>query len=109
MKNITLTEEELNEFLQVQEKINDITRLGGYYGRFRVLPFGFSDKFTIIVLHQKDNDLYNFITKEGTFLFAEWFDIIMTFSKEGVARALRPNGEVLKIDKNGKILSIWNE
>lgn len=109
MEKITLTKEELNEFLTAMQEHREIERLGGFNGRFIIYSFNFSEKFTIIQFVQKGNWLFNFITKDGELLFDEWFEFAMTFKKEGIARALRQNGEVLKIDKTGKIISVWNE
>ena len=109
MEKIRLTEEELNEFLQAMQEHREIERLGDFNGRFDVSPFKF-DAYAIIHLRQnKNTGLFNLITKEGKLLFDEWFILAMTFKKEGITRAVRTNGEVLKIDKNGKIVSVWKE
>ena len=109
MEKIRLTEEELNEFLQAMQEHREIERLGGFNGRFDVSPLKF-DAYAIIHLRQnKNTGLFNLINKEGKLLFDEWFMLAMTFKKEGITRAVRANGEVIKIDKNGKIVSVWEK
>ena len=57
MGKITLTEEELNEFLTAMQKHREITN---GYG----LSFRFGD-FTVLQMLNKDNDLFSFITKDS--------------------------------------------
>ena len=104
MKNITLTEEELNECLQsVQEnrKMNDnefvsvqlpkddytlnITTKDGELVLFNVAP--------------KDGELVLFnIDKDGELLFDEEVIFIFILRESGVIKAGRKNGEVIEID-----------
>ena len=52
---------------------------------------------------QREDRLYNFIDKNGNYLFTKWFYWLDNF-KEGFARVARTNGEWNFIDKNGKLL-----
>ena len=86
MGKITLTEEELNEFLTAMQEHREITN---GYG----LSFKFGD-FTVLQMLNKDNDLFSFITKDselvifnitrdGKFVFDENF--IFTFILNKIA------------------------
>lgn len=58
------------------------------------------------VEREDDGDyLCNFIDKQGKILSDEWFKSVDYFNKDGFARVQRTNGELCKIDKNGKIVS----
>lgn len=45
---------------------------------------------------------YNFLDANRNYLFDEWFDWVGIFY-DGLAVVKRTNGELAKIDKNGKI------
>ena len=59
-----------------------------------------------VVEREDDNGDYvcNFIDKQGNILSEEWFKWVDYF-RDGFAKVQRTNGEVVKIDKNGKIVS----
>ena len=48
--------------------------------------------------------LWNFIGEDGKIISKEWFRYVDDF-KDGLALVERTNGELCKIDKNGKIVS----
>lgn len=52
---------------------------------------------------QREDRLYNFINKNGNYLFTKWFYWLGNF-KEGFARVARTNGEWNFIDKQGNYL-----
>ena len=60
----------------------------------------FSDGFAII---QRGDKLYNFIDRQGNYLFDEWFYWVDTFH-EGFARVQRTNGDWNFIDRQGNYL-----
>lgn len=60
----------------------------------------FSDGFARV---QREDRLYNFIDKNGNYLFTKWFYWLGNF-KEGFARVARTNGEWNFIDKQGNYL-----
>ena len=53
---------------------------------------------------QRSDQLWNFVDKQGNYLFNEWFVYVYAFN-EGFARVQKANGEWNFIDKDGKILS----
>ena len=61
----------------------------------------FSEGFARV---QREDRLYNFIDKNGNYLFTKWFYCLGNF-KEDFAIVQRANGEWNFIGKNGKILS----
>ena len=69
---------------------------------FKWLDF-FHDGFARV---QRFDDKFNFINKQGKFLFNEWFRWVDYFDNDGLADVERTNGEMCKIDKNGKIVVI---
>ena len=72
-----------------------------YYDWVSLFHGGFA-----VVQREDDNGDYlcNFIDKQGKILSEEWFKWVDYF-KDGFANVQRTNGEQVKIDKNGKIVS----
>ena len=95
MKNITLTEEELNEFLQaIQEHRELVMQMpkDDY-----IIQISIKDELIVISFIPKDNELVLFnITKDGELLFDEGV-IFMTLTKD-IIKAGTKNGEVISID-----------
>lgn len=99
MKTITLTEEELNEFLQAVQESKELVSMQ--------LPkddyiFNITTKDEELVLFNiapKDGELvlFNIITKEGKLLFDE--EVVFIFILKDVIKAGTKNGEVISIDK----------
>ena len=50
------------------------------------------------------NGEYNYIDTKGNILSSEWFRYADYFDNDGFAEVYRTNGELCKIDKNGKIV-----
>ncbi len=65
----------------------------------------FYNGFAVVEREDDGDYLCNFIDKEGKLLSSEWFKWVDYF-KDGFAKVQRTNGEMCKIDKNGKIVSI---
>lgn len=55
------------------------------------------------IVQKITNSLYNFIDTKGRILSGKWFSDAHSF-KDGFAKVKRTNGELCKIDKNGKIV-----
>ena len=53
---------------------------------------------------QRFDDLMNFIGEDGKIISDEWFRYVDYFDEYGLAVVERTNGELCKIDKNGKIV-----
>lgn len=73
-----------------------------YYDWVSLFHGGFA-----VVEKEDDNGDYlrNFIDKNGKILSSEWFRWVDYFDNDGYAVVQRTNGEQVKIDKNGKIVS----
>ena len=96
MKNITLTEEELKEFLQAMQEHKELvmqTPKDDY-----ILNVIIKDEMILVNFTPKDGELvfFNIITKEGKLLFDE--GVIFIFILSGVIKAGTKNGEVIEID-----------
>ena len=95
MKTITLTEEELNEFLQaMQDKEFVMQQMKDGY----TLNVIVKDGELLLNFIPKDNELvlFNIITKDGELLFGE--DVVFIFILSDVIKAGTKNGEVIEID-----------
>ena len=53
---------------------------------------------------QRFDDLMNFINTDGKIISSEWFRYVDYFDQYDLAVVERTNGELCKIDKNGKIV-----
>lgn len=97
MITITLTEEELKEFLQaMQEKELVMQMPKDDY----ILNVIIKDGMILVNFSPKDGELvlFNIITKEGKLLFDEEVVFIFILRESGVIKAGRKNGEVISID-----------
>ena len=63
----------------------------------------FHDGLAIV---RREDYLNNFIDKQGKLLSNEWFRYVDYFDQYDLAVVERTNGELCKIDKNGKILVV---
>ena len=104
MKTITLTEEELNECLQVQEN-REITHVHDEFVNVQlpkddyILNITTKDgELVLLSFAPKDGELilFNIITEDGELLFDE--EVIFIFIFNDVIKAGRKNGEVIEID-----------
>ena len=96
MKTITLTEEELNEFLIAMQEHKEFVMQqmkDGY-----TLNVIIKDELILVGFSLKDGELvlFNIITKEGKLLFDE--DVIFIFILKDVIKAGTKNGKVISID-----------
>lgn len=96
MKNITLTQEELNEYLQAMQcKSEFVLEMpkDDY-----ILNVIIKDGKLLLGFTPQDNELvlFNIITKDGELLFDE--DVVFMFILSDVIKAGRKNGEVIEID-----------
>ena len=96
MKNITLTEEELKEFLQAMQEHKELVMKmpkDDY-----ILNVIIKDEMILVSFSLKDGEfiLFNIITKEGKLLFDE--DVVFIFILSDVIKAGRKNGEVIEIN-----------
>lgn len=62
----------------------------------------FRDEFARV---KSFDDEFNFIDRQGKLLSNEWFRYVDYFDEYDLAVVERTNGELCKIDKNGKIVS----
>ena len=94
MKNITLTEEELKEFLQaMQEKELVMQMPKDDY----ILNVSIKDEMILVNFSPKDEELVFFnITKEGKLLFDE--EVVFILILKDVIKAGTKNGEIISID-----------
>ena len=67
---------------------------------FKWLDF-FHDGFARV---QRFDDTMNFINTDGKIISNEWFRYVDYFNQYDLALVQRTNGELCKIDKNGKIV-----
>lgn len=96
MKNITLTKEELNEYLQaMQEHRELVMQMTKDDYIFNVIV---KDEMILVNFSPKDGELvfFNIITQEGKLLFDE--DVVFIFILSDVIKAGRKNGEIIEID-----------
>ena len=104
MTTITLTEEELNEFLQVQEnrEMNDNEFVNVQMTKDDyILNITTKDgELVLLNIAPKDGELvlFNILTKEGKLLFDEEVIFIFILRESGVIKAGRKNGEVIEIN-----------
>lgn len=96
MKEITLTQEELNECLQaVQESKELVMQMpkDDY-----ILNVIIKDEMILVNFMPKDGELvlFNIITKEGKLLFDE--EVVFIFILKDVIKAGTKNGEIISID-----------
>lgn len=96
MRNITLTEEELNEYLQAMQEHKELVMQmpkDDY-----ILNIIVKDDIILVGFSLKDEELvfFNIITKEGKLLFDE--DVIFIIILSDVIKAGRQNGEIISID-----------
>ena len=102
MITITLTEEELNECLQVQDnrEMNDNELVSVQLPKDDYILNIITKNGELVLLNiaPKDGELilFNIITKEGKLLFSE--EVIFIFILNDVIKAGRKNGEVIEID-----------
>ena len=96
MKNITLTEEELKEFLQAMQGKSELV-LQMTKDNY-IINVIIKDEMILVNFSPKDGELvfFNIITKEGKLLFDE--EVIFIFILGDVIKAGRKNGEVIEID-----------
>ena len=95
--NVAATEITILEEINIDEVINNTE----WWKNENVLDFlYFSDRFARV---QREDRLWNFIDKNGNYLFTKWFYWLGNF-KEGFARVARTNGEWNFIDKQGNFL-----
>ena len=95
MKNITLTEEELNEYLQAMQEHKELDmQMPNDY----IIQISIKDELILVSFITKDGELvlFNIMTKEGKLLFDEEV-IFMTIAKD-VIKAGGKNGEMIEID-----------
>ena len=64
----------------------------------------FHNGFAVVEREDDGDYLCNFIDKQGKILSEEWFKWVDYF-RDGFAKVQRTNGEMCKIDKQGKIVS----
>ena len=96
MITITLTQEELNEYLQaMQENRELVLQMTKDDYIFNVIV---KDEMILVNFTPKDGELvlFNILMKEGKLLFDE--DVIFIFILSDVIKAGRKNGEVIEID-----------
>ena len=96
MKEITLTHEELNEFLQAMQEHKELVMQmpkDDY-----IVNVIIKDEMILINFAPKDGELvlFNIITKEGKLLFDE--EVIFVFILKDVIKAGTKNGEVISIN-----------
>ena len=96
MKNITLTKEELNEYLQAMQEHKELVMQmtkDDY-----IVNVSIKDEMILVCFTPKDGELvlFNIITKEGELLFDE--EVIFIFILKDVIKAGTKNGEVIEID-----------
>ena len=96
MKNITLTEEELKEFLQAMQEHKELVMQmpkDDY-----ILNVIIKDEMILVNFSPKDGELvfFNIITKEGKLLFDE--EVVFIFILSDLIKAGIKNGEVISID-----------
>ncbi len=95
--NVAATEITILEEINIDEIINKTE----WWKNDNVLDLLYwSDGFARV---QREDRLYNFIDKNGNYLFTKWFYWLDNF-KEGFARVARTNGEWNFIDKQGNYL-----
>ena len=96
MKNITLTQEELNEYLQAMQEHRELVlqKTKDDY----IFNIIIKDGELLLNFTPKDNELvlFNIITKEGELLFDE--GVIFAYIVSDVIKAGRKNGEIIEID-----------
>ena len=91
--------------ITILEEINidEIIKITEWWKNDNVLDLlYFSDGFARV---QRGDGLWNFIDKDGNYLYNEWFNWADYFNKDGFVRVQRTNGKWNFIDKDGKILS----
>ena len=96
MKNITLTQEELNECLQAMQEHKELVMKmpkDDY-----ILNVIIKDEMILVNFSPKDGELvfFNIITQEGKLLFDE--EVVFIFILKDVIKAGRKNGEIIEID-----------
>ena len=96
MKNITLTEEELKEFLQAMQEHKELVMQmpkDDY-----ILNVIIKDEMILVNFSPKDGELvlFNILMKEGKLLFDE--EVVFIFILKDVIKAGTKNGEVISID-----------
>ena len=101
MITITLTEEELNEFLQAVE-INDDEFVNVQMTKddYTLNITTKDGELVLLNIAPKDGELvlFNIITKDGKLLFEEEVIFIFILRESGVIKAGRKNGEVIEIN-----------
>lgn len=96
MEKVTLTQEELNEYLQAMQEHKELVMQmpkDDY-----ILNIIVKDDIILVGFSLKDEELvfFNIITKEGKLLFDE--EVIFIIILSDVIKAGRKNGEVISID-----------
>lgn len=96
MKNITLTKEELNEYLQAMQAKSEFSMQ--HMKDSYTLNIIAKDEMILVGFSLKDNELvlFNIVTKDGKLLFDE--EVIFIFILGDVIKAGRKNGEIIEID-----------
>lgn len=99
MKNITLTEEELKEYLQAMQAMQAKSEFSMQHMKDSyTLNIIAKDEMILVGFSLKDNELvlFNIVTKDGKLLFDE--EVVFIFILSDVIKAGRKNGEVISID-----------
>ena len=101
MITITLTEEELNEFLQAVEiNDNELVSVQLHKDDYILNITTKDGELVLLSIAPKDRELviFNIITKDGKLLFEEEVIFIFILRESGVIKAGRKNGEVIEIN-----------
>ena len=97
----TVAATEITILKEITDNFDEVIETTEWWKNDNVLDLLYwSDRFARV---QKGNRLYNFIDKQGNYLFTKWFYWLGNF-KEGFARVARTNGEWNFIDKQGNYL-----
>ena len=97
----TVAATEITILEEITDNFDEVIETTEWWKNDNVLDLLYwSDRFARV---QKGNRLYNFIDKNGNYLFTKWFYWLGNF-KEGFARVARTNDEWNFIDKQGNYL-----
>lgn len=102
MKNITLTKEELNEYLQAMQQEQAMQAKSEFSMQLMkdsyTLNIIAKDEMILVGFSLKDNELvfFNLIDANGKFIFDE--EVIFIFILNDVIKAGTKNGEIISID-----------
>ena len=99
--NTQVAATEITILEEITDTFNEVIKTTEWWKHENVLDLLYwSDGFARV---QREDRLYNFIDKNGNYLFTKWFYWLGNF-KEGFARVQRTNGEWNFIDKQGNYL-----